>query len=276
MQLYSRKPKSPELRPFVSQLWYWRDVSRPHVMERLMPNGESSLVVNLKDDIIRVYDKDSLALARTTRGAIVVGAHSQNSVIDAEEQECVFGIQFLAGGAYPFFGRTPTHESANEQVALEDLWGPRNSADLRIALLESPNPEAKFDTAESFLLRAKRREQNLHPAISYAVREIVHAPHIRTIADLTDATGLHARKFISLFRDQVGLTPKVFCRVRRFQRVIAAIHCRKQVDWARVALDCGYYDQSHFIHDFREFSGMSPSVYLTRATSHQNHVPVVD
>jgi hypothetical protein len=208
MQLHSRKPESPALRPFVSQLWFWRDVSRPHVMERLMPNGESSLVVNLKDDIIRVYDKDSLALTRTTRGAIVVGAHSQNSVIDAEEQECVFGIQFLPGGAYPFLGRTPAHETANEQVALEDLWGSRNATDLRIALLEAPTPAAKFETAEAFLLRAMHKEQVLHPAIAFAVQKIVESPHIQAIGDLTDATGMYSRKFIALFREQVGLSPK--------------------------------------------------------------------
>jgi AraC-like DNA-binding protein len=62
--------------------------------------------------------------------------------------------------------------------------------------------------------------------------------------------------------------------VRRFQRVLESVHRKAGVNWARVALDCGYYDQAHFIHDFQAFSGMTPAAYLARATEHLNHVPM--
>jgi AraC-like DNA-binding protein len=80
-------------------------------------------------------------------------------------------------------------------------------------------------------------------------------------------TGLSERRFIEVFHEQVGLTPKAFCRVRRFQRVLKSVHGAREVDWAQVALDCGYYDQPHFIHDFRGFSGLTPAQYVARATA---------
>jgi AraC-like DNA-binding protein len=262
----------PPLREFVALLWEWHDVVRPHSMERLMPNGETALIVNLKEDVIRVYDKDSLALSRTTRGSVLVGAHSQPAVIDCEEQERVFGIQFRAGGCFPFFGM-PADESANLQIGLEDVWGREDGFSFRDELLEAPNAQARFDVAEQYLM-ARLSIRGPHPAVAFAIREITRNPSDRKIADITDATGLSARRFIQLFREQVGLTPKTFCRVRRFQQVIASVHNQKHVDWTQVALGCGYYDQSHFIHDFRGFAGVSPSVYLASATEHLNHVPV--
>ncbi len=240
-----------------------------------MPNGEAALIVNLKDDLIRVYDKDTLALARTTRGAILVGAHSRNSVIDTEEQESVFGVQFHPGGAFPFCGGIPSDETANEQLALEDLWNAAAADDLRTQLLEALTIDEKFDVAERCLLARLRDTNRLHAAVEYGIREIAGAPHVRTIEEITRATGLSPRRFIQLFREQAGLTPKVFCRVRRFQRAISTVHRQKRVDWIDVALACGYYDQPHFIHDFREFSGMTPSAYLAAATEHLNHVPVL-
>jgi methylphosphotriester-DNA--protein-cysteine methyltransferase len=89
-----------------------------------------------------------------------------------------------------------------------------------------------------------------------------------------DRIGFSQRRFIELFRDQIGLTPKAFCRVRRFQRILQAVHRRSEVDWAQVALDGGYYDQSHLIHDFRGFSGLTPATYLAAAAEHLNHVPM--
>jgi len=73
----------------------------------------------------------------------------------------------------------------------------------------------------------------------------------------------------------VGLTPKLFSRIRRFQKVLAGVEDASEVDWARVALSCGYFDQAHFIHDFRAFAGVNPSTYL-RYRTHRNHVAVHD
>jgi AraC-like DNA-binding protein len=79
-----------------------------------------------------------------------------------------------------------------------------------------------------------------------------------------------------VFRDETGFTPKVFCRIRRFQQALGRMENRKSVEWANVALDCGYFDQAHFIHDFRAFSGINPSSYLAHQTRHRNHVPLME
>ena len=89
---------------------------------------------------------------------------------------------------------------------------------------------------------------------------------------MTDSIGLSAKRFIERFREQVGITPKVYCRIRRFQRAVTMATRGRQVEWTRVALDCGYFDQAHFIHDFRSFAGLTPSAYQSARTSFQNHV----
>ena len=99
-------------------------------------------------------------------------------------------------------------------------------------------------------------------------------PHTRTILEVTDRVGLSPRWFIQVFREEVGLTPKLFCRVRRFQEVVRLIENREQVEWAEVALGAGYFDQAHFIRDFRAFSGLTPTAYLAQRGERLNHVPL--
>jgi AraC-like DNA-binding protein len=111
--------------------------------------------------------------------------------------------------------------------------------------------------------------------VGFALRRFVAQPHVTTIGGVTDQIGLSPKRFIQLFRDQTGFTPKVFCRIRRFQRALESIESRGNVEWAQVALDCGYFDQAHFIHDFRAFSGINPSSYLAHRTRHRNHVPLI-
>ena len=108
----------------------------------------------------------------------------------------------------------------------------------------------------------------------HALRCIEHAPHLHTIASLTERIGLRPKRFIQLFTQQVGLTPKVYCRVQRFQRVIQSVQRQRRVDWADVAASCGYYDQAHFIHDFRSFSGLNPGAYMGQRGEWLNHVPM--
>lgn len=93
---------------------------------------------------------------------------------------------------------------------------------------------------------------------------------------------LSQRRLIALFASEVGLTPKVFCRIVRFQRAVARSQDLKTVDWAELAVECGYYDQSHLIYDFTAFAGVSPDDYrqrrgrLERVGAHtkRHHLPV--
>jgi AraC-like DNA-binding protein len=97
-----------------------------------------------------------------------------------------------------------------------------------------------------------------------------------TIAAVSEQVGLSAKRFIQVFRNETGFTPKVFCRIRRFQQALDRMEGRKSVEWSGVAQGAGYFDQAHFIHDFRAFSGINPSTYLIHQTPHRNHVPLVD
>src|SRR5215475_9845867 len=85
------------------------------------------------------------------------------------------------------------------------------------------------------------------------------------------ARTLSQRRFIQVFTEEIGLTPKLFSRVKRFQRTIAIVRQATTPDWARLAADCGYFDQSHLIRDFLMFSGFSPSDYLRRQNYLRQH-----
>ena len=157
-------------------------------------------------------------------------------------------------------------------VPLDTLWGAEAGL-LREQLLAAKTPEAKFNIFESALLgRIAKRPEPAHPAVQFAVGNFRRLPN-RAISSVTDQIGLSERRFIQLFAQQVGLTPKLFCRVQRFQKVLRQIARSSEcIDWTEIALCCGYFDQPHFIHDFRAFSGINPSSYVANKTQFQNHV----
>jgi transcriptional regulator GlxA family with amidase domain len=108
--------------------------------------------------------------------------------------------------------------------------------------------------------------------VSFALDAFRSSPSVAKISDVTGVISLSPRRFIERFETEVGLTPKRYCRLLRFQMAVARAHSAAHLDWAQLALDCGNFDQAHFIHEFREFSGTTPSGYASSATQFQNHV----
>jgi AraC-like DNA-binding protein len=265
-------PPAP-LSSFVKCFWYWQGAPQTHAQERLMPNGEPSIVFNLLHEPMRIYDADNLSRYQSYGQAVFSGARTSCFVIDTAQEDRVFGIQFQPGGAFPFF-RMPASEFENASADLGDLW-PHAARELRERLLATQTIDAMFVLATQYLLTRLVRPLELHPAVRFARRQFCTRPHQIRVASVLGQIGLSQRRFIQIFHEQVGLTPKAFCRVQRFQRILATVHGEREVDWPDVALCCGYYDQAHFIHDFREFSGLTPTQYLARATEHLNHVPIV-
>jgi AraC-like DNA-binding protein len=266
-------PRSP-LSEFVNLLWLYEGYTQPHAKERILPTGEMQIVINLLEDRSYVYDRDNPARCQTFRGSLLSGAHSQYQVIDTAEQESVIGVHFRPGGAFPFLGM-PAGELRDTTVSLDEVWG-AGAIELRDQLLEASTPQARFSILEQVLADQLARGFDHHAAVGFALHRFMAAPQVTTIAGVSQQIGLSPKRFIQAFRDETGFTPKVFCRIRRFQQALDRMEGRRNVTWANVALDCGYFDQAHFIHDFRAFSGINPSTYLAHQTPHRNHVPLVD
>jgi AraC-like DNA-binding protein len=255
-------------------LWLYEGYSQPHAKERVLPTGEMQIVINLAEDRSCIYDRDQPERCETFSGSLLSGAHSQYQVISTAAQAHVIGVAFHPGGAFPFLGM-PAGELRDATVSLDALWG-GVAVELRDRLLEAATPQARITVLEQVLLEQLARGFERHGAVGFALRQFLSAPHLTTIAAVTEQIGLSPKRFIQVFRDETGFTPKVFCRIQRFQQALDRMEGRKRVEWTKVALDCGYFDQAHFIHDFRGFSGINPSTYLAHQTPHRNHVPLAE
>lgn len=266
--LYLERIPAPPLARFVRSLWHCENLRLTHNFERVLPSGAAQLIVNLKEDRTRTYLPEKNFACETTSGTVLSGAQMRYCVIDTAETECVVGAVFCPGGTAPFF-HLPAHEISDRSISLDLLWG-RRASDLREQLLAAPSPHARLETLERLLTLAF---QPLSPdaAVDFALQVFHHRPDRNSVAAVTDRTGLSARRFIQRFKSSVGLSPKQYCRILRFQ---SALTCARtaDVDWTRIALDCGYFDQAHFIHDFRDFSGITPTGYRRGRTEFQNHV----
>ena len=266
---YRHRPPRPPLDSFIESIWVYQNDPRPHTLERILPTGAAQLIVNLKEDQTRLYDPETPHRSVTTSGSVLSGVQSRFQVIDTSEQEYVAGVAFKPGGTTPFV-RLPAHEACDVDVPLELLWGRRCTGRLRERLLES-SIDDKLDALE-LALREMWRPPGLHPAVTFALAKFDRAPLTTSVAAVTDAIGLSAKRFIDRFKFEVGMTPKRYCRIRRFQHALMLANRGCRVEWTDVALDCGYFDQAHFIHDFQRFAGLTPTAYQAARTSHQNHV----
>lgn len=269
MLFLPRTPRPP-LDACVEMLWLYSNRPRPHAFERILPTGTAQLIVNLQQDQTRSYDAEREMRCEAMAGTVLAGVRSRYSVIDTAEQEYVMGVVFRPGGL-PSFLKAPAFEAADLDVPLEAVWGSRRVDALRDRLLAARGPEAKLDALEQALLETWR-PMRPHPAVAFALGTFARRPHATSIAAVAEAVGLSSKRFIERFKSEVGLTPKRYCRILRFQRALTSAHRGRAIDWTDLALGCGYFDQAHFIHDFRAFSGLTPRTWEAARTEFQNHV----
>jgi methylphosphotriester-DNA--protein-cysteine methyltransferase len=138
---------------------------------------------------------------------------------------------------------------------------------LRECLCEAETPVERFELLQEALLGRLRRGAEQHYAVSAALEMFGTNQIGPTVREAAKYLGLSQRRFIQVFKAEVGITPKLFSRIQRFQQTRSFIEQNPSPNWASLALDLGYFDQSHFIREFLEFSGLSPTDYLNRQKS---------
>jgi AraC-like DNA-binding protein len=262
----------PPLGGLIANLWYWEGDAPGHAKDTVMASGRMSILINLKSDELSWYDGARFARRNRLKGIALCGTQSGAFAIDAHQPH-MMGVQFQPGGSFPFFA-PPAGDFQNRQVSLEDVWG-SDAERLHQRLVQAPAPEDKFAILEAALIASAPRGFSRHPAVAMALSRLARTGATSVAALAAEAEMSH-KKFIRLFTAEVGFTPKRYLRVARFQRVLENIHAAPDVDWSDAVEMGGYFDQSHFIRDFREFSGFTPSDYLIRRGPYLQHVPLTE
>ena len=171
----------------------------------------------------------------------------------------VFGIKFWPGGFYPFFGATVS-ELTNRVAALSDVLGEAGTV-FGKAVVGCTNDERNVELAEE-LLRERRpaRDKNV-VVVREIVDQIAADAGITKVDDLALVVDVSKWTLQRLFRRYVGVSAKWVIQRYRLHEAIEKIGHGRPVEWARLAIDLGYFDQAHFIKDFKRFAGRTPHEY---------------
>ncbi|MFN3321982.1 MAG: helix-turn-helix domain-containing protein [Bryobacteraceae bacterium] len=265
------RPARPSLRPFVKLLWALEesDLPRPADRERVLPTGAMHLAIRLSNDSLRVFDHAGDAAGHAVGYAVVGGARSTAYLRDVSKPSRSVGAQLHAGACEALFG-VPAGELAERHTRLDEIWG-RPALELRERLEEAGSLERQLDLFESVLAGRLPRVRGLHPAVAHALERFATAADVSRVVR---ETGYSHRRFIALFRDSVGLNPKLYCRVLRFRHALERICADPAAPCAELALEAGYSDQAHFSREFRAFTGITPVEYRKDPPPLPNHVPV--
>jgi AraC-like DNA-binding protein len=248
------RPSQP-LADFVEFLWASENYHPPRSTERVLPTGAMDLIVDVTSD--------------GTGGGTISGPRSTAFLLNTATPRDFIGARFATVGGFAFFGSAGALRDLS--VPLETFWGPA-ATELRERLIAAPRGTPRFALFERFLRDHLDRDARSHPAVRYSQTRLWRSGGSISVGALAEECGLSQRYLIELFHDQVGLTPKLYARLRRFRRTLVEIKVADEVDWADLAVTCGYSDQPHLVHEFQAFSGMSPSAYLRHRTAHVNHL----
>jgi AraC-like DNA-binding protein len=264
-----RAPR-PALRPFVKALWATDGARTSYASrERVLPTGTMHLVFRLSERPLRLYDGDRDDVGHTVGTAIVGGARTGFYVRDISDPSPTVGMQFHAGAAELILG-VPADELAERHTRLEDLWG-KEALFARERLIEERDLHRRLDLFEAIVATRLPRVRGVHPAVVHAIQRFADLE--TEVSDVVKESGYCHRRFIALFKQAVGLTPKVYSRVVRFQRLIE-LASDASSSWVDLAMEGGYSDQPHLIREFREIAGLSPRRYRELSPAQPNHVPL--
>jgi AraC-like DNA-binding protein len=259
MPLLRYRPAAP-IGQFVECFW-WSERSEPQTYsEHILPSGRAQLVFALHDEPI-VYQASGASDWVTWTRSVVHGPQWRHYIAGPKPCGTVMGVSFRPGCAGAVLG-IPMSELADQHVSLGALWG-RRGEELHDQLRAAVDPQAAFRILETHLNARIQTPLLVHPAVARALASSRLSPRI---SDIQREVGCSPRHFIALFNSSVGVTPKHYYRIQRFNIVTQCLASNANIVLADLAISVGYSDQAHLTREFREFAGVPPT--RDRGNSH--------
>lgn len=249
------------LKPFIESIFYYDDLITDHSIERVVPTGHIFLLFEL-DNIPRLtYENYTLKPQQTFTNVWLSGSHKNFLSISSPKNSSMFVVQFKPLGAHPFIWQ-PLSTYKNRIVNAIEVFGSEVIA-LRSSIMVERQIESKFNIAQIWL--ENRFKSNLAAGVELEiVLSSMYNTQSNSLQGLLSSYSKSQKHLIDNFKKYNGLTPKVLHRIIRFNEILKQIKNKEKIVWTEVSYKCGYSDQSHFIKEFKLFSGFNPSTYLDK------------
>lgn len=270
--VFATRIPRPPCDQYVELLTCFENFCPDHAIERLLPDGAVTIIIDLDNGPKHTYDNLTLKPRQRYRIAWISGMQREFISIGAEQHSSMMVIRLRPGAGYALLG-LPIDGLQDQVVDADSVVG-IEIARLRQRLLDTDNMNARFALVEAWLSSRIAQGRPTLPVVEFAIARIRDNPSLLSLDAIAERTGYSHKHMIHLFKKHVGLTPKAYQRIIRFNQVLAEIESRQQVNWIALAQDCGYFDHAHFIREFRRFSGFSPRQFQRLRGEYINYIPV--
>jgi len=257
------------LSPFVECYFIWDSegsVETTMVIES-PPNGFCSIVFNYADPYY-LQNKKYERLAVPMQ--FISGQSIYSYKLFLEGEIGVAGIVFKPAALATIF-HLPIYEYTEERINLYKVFK-KSIIDKYANEIKISSEEQKVHLLEEFLMQQYRIQKPEPDYIDQAANFIVEHNGLLQVSDLLKDSCMSRRSFERKFFQKVGLSPKYYARVRRIGYLLSFVAGKRTADWPKIFSECEFYDQAHFIKDFKEFTGRSPQQYLKENTELANYV----
>lgn len=240
--------------------------------ERMLPSGLAHVVLRLSGPPLYMLSANGRGPAQVIRSGIVGGPRTSAYIKQVANAETV-GAELTAGATLALLG-VPGRLLAEQHAALDDLLGPVTESWCdELAGLSTGRARAQRFEA---LLLSRLREHVLPPVVRHAIARFSDVTNEVSVADVVSESGYSHRRFISLFEESTGITPKRFARLVRFRRTLEALkRCEQGAEsLGALAVALGYADQAHLTREFRDYTGITPARYRQSQPGQLFHLPM--
>jgi AraC-like DNA-binding protein len=258
--VWRHRAPSLRLRREVLNISGYREAVSQHFRQILPASLTISWIVCFGDPFL--IGLGQAAHVETVGVSFVAGMSTVPVIIDSFGAASCIRVDFTPLGARRLFNR-PMHEMVGRMVAFEDVLG-RDGAALCDRLGSEKDWERRFDIVEAFLADRLLKPGNQPSPTAWAFERLVQTGGVERIEAVAAKLGWSRKHLVAKFHEEIGLAPKTVARVARFNRALLRARRGGSDGWAELAIDCGYFDQSHLVRDFKTFAGDSPTAWQAR------------
>ena len=256
MRLQHIEP-DPQLRGYINKMWIFESSGRVSAedMKLIVPNGMVKLAIPFRNGISGKYD-DWFHLSKES-SITLIGIADTPAIVDVEYDAAHgnIGIEFSAAGAYRIF-QLRQSELKNRIFPLEEIFG-RSARDMQEIISNTESIGEKIQIIQAYLIKLLSKSDP-DPILDYCLREIENSKGLATVMELEKKTGYSSRWLYEKFMEKVGLSPKNLSSVVRFMQFYEQWAKNPGADFFKKDIYDYFYDQAHFIKEFKRFTGHSP------------------